>query len=202
MKKQETHSLLFEKLASIEHERWAKWQRYMHSKMEPSAKDGIWQIGEEHIKRWERQINTPYKDLSEEEKESDREQVRSYWYEFFPKQPEGIKKQANQKSECFCAHTLEQHGKSHSINVATGRCQECVCTHFHMTAAGGRYDYRHDSQIIDQVIRIIGNGTFRIETINEALLVKMLELRGTPIPLEYSARDIEEDWKVDAPFEW
>ena len=74
-----TNEELFEKLADIEHQRWAKWQRYVHSKCMPSADDGIWQIGEEFIKRWERQINTPYAELSEEEKESDREQVRMYW---------------------------------------------------------------------------------------------------------------------------
>ena len=70
---------LFEKLAAIEHERWADWQRYVHSKMTPSADDGIWLIGEAFIDRWERQIRTPYAELTEEEKESDRNQVRRYW---------------------------------------------------------------------------------------------------------------------------
>lgn len=67
-----------EKLADIEHQRWADWQKYMHSKILPSADDGIMQIGEEFIKRWERQIKTPYSELSEIEKESDREQVDRY----------------------------------------------------------------------------------------------------------------------------
>jgi hypothetical protein len=67
-----------EKGADLEHERWAKWQRYVHTKCVPSADDGIWQIGYEFIERWERQINTPYAELSESEKESDREQVRPY----------------------------------------------------------------------------------------------------------------------------
>src|ERR1044072_9788710 len=75
---------LFEKLAAIEHERWADWQRYVHSKCIPSADDGIWLIGEEFIKRWERQIKTPYSELSDAEKESDRNQVRRYWHFFFP----------------------------------------------------------------------------------------------------------------------
>ena len=67
-----------ERAATIEHARWAKWQRYMHSKMVPSCHEGIWEIGEEHIKRWERQINTSYDELSEKEKQSDRDQVYPY----------------------------------------------------------------------------------------------------------------------------
>ena len=195
-------SKLMEELAAIEHERWSKWQRYMHSKMMPSADDGIWLIGEEFIKRWERQINTPYEELSEEEKESDREQVRMYWDKFFPPVQEAIHKRANPKIACGCEHTLDRHGKSHSINVGTGRCQDCECRYFHLPGRSDRRDYRHDTQIIDQLIRVIGNGTFQVETINEALLVKMLELRGTPIPVEKSARDIDLDWERDRPFEW
>ncbi len=66
-----------EVFAAMEHERWAKWQRYMHSKMVPD-KDGFMLLSPELYERWERQINTPYSELSEQEKESDREQVRPY----------------------------------------------------------------------------------------------------------------------------
>jgi hypothetical protein len=59
---------LLEPLAAIEHERWSHWQRYMHSKCTPA----------ELVKRWERQLNTPYAALSESEKNSDREQVQAY----------------------------------------------------------------------------------------------------------------------------
>ncbi len=69
---------LIEKFAEIEHERWSKWQKYMHSKCMPTADDGIYQIGEEFVARWNRQINTPYSNLSEEEKQSDRDQVIPY----------------------------------------------------------------------------------------------------------------------------
>ena len=64
--------------ASIEHERWADWQKYMHSKILPSSDDGISVIGTDFVDRWNRQIVTPYSELSEEEKEKDREQVRRY----------------------------------------------------------------------------------------------------------------------------
>jgi hypothetical protein len=68
---------LVEALASIEHERWCHWQRYLHSRCVPSA-DGALLIPAKLVKRWEKQIETPYPELSDEEKESDREQVRKY----------------------------------------------------------------------------------------------------------------------------
>lgn len=68
---------LIEQLAAIEHERWADWQRYMHSKCESYSDGGLW-IPAELVEHWERQIATPYAELSEREKESDREQVRRY----------------------------------------------------------------------------------------------------------------------------
>lgn len=68
---------LLEELARIEHERWSKWQRYMHDKALRQA-DGSLLIPPELVERWERQMTTPYDGLSEREKESDREQVREY----------------------------------------------------------------------------------------------------------------------------
>lgn len=74
---------LFEKLAAIEHERWADWQKYLHSKCIKidDARTGIkgFLIPDDSVKRWVRQIATSYEELSEEEKESDREQVMRYW---------------------------------------------------------------------------------------------------------------------------
>jgi hypothetical protein len=68
---------LIDMLADIEHERWSHWQRYLHSKCERTA-DGSLLIPAHLVDRWESQMNTPYSALSEEEKESDREQVRRY----------------------------------------------------------------------------------------------------------------------------
>lgn len=52
---------IIERLAAMEHEQWAHWTKYMLSNFTP-----------ENIIRWQRQIETPYHKLSEEEKESDR----------------------------------------------------------------------------------------------------------------------------------
>jgi hypothetical protein len=66
-----------ETLAALEHERWARWQRYLHSRCEARA-DGSLVIPADLVARWEDQIARPYAALSDAEKESDREQVRRY----------------------------------------------------------------------------------------------------------------------------
>ncbi len=66
---------LVEALAAAEHERWAHWQRYLHDQCLPAA-DGALLIPAELVERWNRQMATPYDELPESEKESDREQVR------------------------------------------------------------------------------------------------------------------------------
>lgn len=66
-----------ERLAAIEHERWAHWQRYMHDKASRNE-DGSLTLPADLVARWERLIVTPYSDLTEAERESDRDQVRRY----------------------------------------------------------------------------------------------------------------------------
>lgn len=66
-----------EKAAALEHARWARWQRYLFTKCIPTT-GGALVIPQPLVERWIKQIETPYERLSEEEKESDREQVREY----------------------------------------------------------------------------------------------------------------------------
>jgi hypothetical protein len=68
---------LLERLAAVEHERWAHWQQYMHEQCTPTA-DGSLAIPRDLVTRWSTQSATPYEELSDAEKESDREQVRRY----------------------------------------------------------------------------------------------------------------------------
>ena len=70
---------LKEKLADIEHQRWSDWQKYMHDRCEYDENRKEYFIPRDLFNRWERQIRTGYKDLSEKEKESDREQVDRYF---------------------------------------------------------------------------------------------------------------------------
>jgi len=53
---------LIEELADLEHEQWSHWTKYM-----------LDNLTEENKKKWQKQIKTPYKDLTEKEKDSDRE---------------------------------------------------------------------------------------------------------------------------------
>jgi hypothetical protein len=75
---------IIEKLADIEHQRWSDWQSYLHKKLEYSEyeKDGkrmaCYVLNAGDYEHWQKQVDTPYSDLSEREKESDREQVRRY----------------------------------------------------------------------------------------------------------------------------
>ena len=53
---------LRERLAALEHEQWAHWTRHLLDHLTP-----------ENLERWRRQIATPYDQLSEPEKQRDRE---------------------------------------------------------------------------------------------------------------------------------
>lgn len=64
-----------ERLAHVEHERWAGWQAYLHSKCE-CLEDGSLRIPYDLVQRWQLQIVTEYAELSEPEKESDRIEAR------------------------------------------------------------------------------------------------------------------------------
>ncbi|MBY2937187.1 hypothetical protein [Rhizobium leguminosarum] len=71
-------SEIIDTLATIEHERWAHWQRYLHSTA-IAQPDGSLLLPADLVKRWERQIATTFDQLSSDEKNSDREQVMRYF---------------------------------------------------------------------------------------------------------------------------
>lgn len=68
---------VLDRLAEIEHERWAHWQRFVHDSCH-EQEDGSLVIPAEVVQRWERQIATPYPDLTQAERDSDIEQVKRY----------------------------------------------------------------------------------------------------------------------------
>lgn len=53
---------LLEKLAALEHEQWVHWTEYM-----------LANLTIDNLVKWRSQTRTPYQELSEKEKESDRE---------------------------------------------------------------------------------------------------------------------------------
>lgn len=68
-------TVVIEIMADVEHERWAKWQKYCHF-LCIKNKDGSLTISKSRVEHWEKEIITKYSDLSEELKEYDREEVR------------------------------------------------------------------------------------------------------------------------------
>ena len=66
---------MIELLADFEHDRWSRWQKYLFSKCIVNS-DGTLTIPKEFVDRWTRQMNTNYKNLPEEEKNSDRREAR------------------------------------------------------------------------------------------------------------------------------
>lgn len=60
-----------EALADYAHAAWSGWMKYMFEKT-ATTKDGYEQIPDLLVVRWKRQMNTPYAELPENEKESDR----------------------------------------------------------------------------------------------------------------------------------
>lgn len=56
---------VIEELASLEHEQWVHWVKYM-----------MLNATEENLSRWLRQVHTSYPSLSEREKEADRKWAR------------------------------------------------------------------------------------------------------------------------------
>ena len=67
---------LLETLASLEHERWASWQKYLHSNC--VRLKGRLIMSPKYVEHLEKLINTPYSELPEEKKEMDRKEVRKY----------------------------------------------------------------------------------------------------------------------------
>lgn len=72
-----------EQLANIEHQRWSDWMKYLFSVCSFSQSgtidgEGKAIIPEKYKKKWLRQINTDYQNLTEKEKDSDRKQVDRY----------------------------------------------------------------------------------------------------------------------------
>ena len=66
-----------ERLAEEAHNAWSGWMRYLFEKSITND-DGTCTIPVWAVERWTRQMNTPYADLPESEKESDRTEAKRY----------------------------------------------------------------------------------------------------------------------------
>ena len=70
-----SEKMLRESLADYAHEAWSGWMKYLYTKCSAIADDGAILIPASLVERWERQMNTSYSDLPENEKESDRKEA-------------------------------------------------------------------------------------------------------------------------------
>lgn len=63
-----------EALADYAHQAWSGWMEYLF-RLSTTNDDGTVTIPATRVERWQRQMQTPYKDLPENEKESDRKEA-------------------------------------------------------------------------------------------------------------------------------
>jgi hypothetical protein len=96
---------VIDKIASLEHEQWQCWTDYALDKLEreietslldPPQRDMILGFVKSLVcvKRWRRQIKETYEELSEREKESDRDEVRVKWDLYFKAARQKIREDA------------------------------------------------------------------------------------------------------------
>ena len=64
-------------LAELAHAQWSGWMEYLFSKGVVNA-DGTWTMPSWAVERWQRQMKTPYNELSFDEKESDRKEADKF----------------------------------------------------------------------------------------------------------------------------
>ena len=74
-----------EKVAALCHDQWSGWMRYLFSKCDleissvlSALENGAVIMPKWAAERWSRQMKTPYAELSEDEKESDRNEARKF----------------------------------------------------------------------------------------------------------------------------
>lgn len=65
---------LREQLAALAHEQWSGWMQYLFNKGVFND-DGTWTMPAWAVERWSRQAASHYAGLSEQEKDSDREEA-------------------------------------------------------------------------------------------------------------------------------
>ena len=67
-----------ERMADEAHQVWCNWMEYMFKQGSTRSDNGPWIMNESAKRRWARQMITPYAQLSESEKASDRDIAKRY----------------------------------------------------------------------------------------------------------------------------
>ena len=66
-----------EEVADLAHKQWSGWMEYMFSKA-PLNEDCSWTMPIEFVERWQRQMTTGYANLTEKERDSDRNEADKF----------------------------------------------------------------------------------------------------------------------------
>jgi len=74
---------ILEELANLCHDQWSNWMTYLFSNCiedvgQFDTINGNLIIPKEYVDRWERQLSTDYKKLSDSEKDSDRKEAKKF----------------------------------------------------------------------------------------------------------------------------
>jgi len=110
---------LRQKLASIEHERWADWQKWCHKVLREQVPYSP--ELELVLTRWDKQIETPYSGLSDKEKASDMEQVDRYWHlidQYTQSKLKAFAEEVKQLIEKSKEDNLDYHGRPDCKNCS------------------------------------------------------------------------------------
>lgn len=67
-----------EKLANLCHEQWSGWMKYLFGKGKFDNSNGSWIMPKWAVTRWSEQMYTPYRELSDVEKNSDRAEADKF----------------------------------------------------------------------------------------------------------------------------
>ena len=118
-----------EKGADLEHQRWARWQKYIHSLCSKNP-DSSLTISKERVEHWEKEIATLYSELTEELKEYDRKETRNY----LPLLHSQIEKILEEVKNCVPDKIKMKHAlKTHSVGgagytIGSNSCREQILT--------------------------------------------------------------------------
>ncbi len=107
---------LMEKMAALEHERWSGWMLYQFERGTFPERDGTWIMPAWAVERWRRQANTKYADLSEREKETDRQEVRRTWAVIVGHLGQGIKEYAEWLNGAALKKGGENAGRAEKVS--------------------------------------------------------------------------------------
>ena len=113
---------LLEDLAELEHQQWAHWTKYMLERLEQleAEQDAHDPYKVMHQKEnWRRQIATPYSELTEKEKDSDRSWA-SKSLEITAKQLDAILEEMEKKANFFYNDTYDLANKTYERGFYDG----------------------------------------------------------------------------------